>query len=550
MRALVASAVWLPALLGAQPADLVVRGGRIYTADTTRWTVDALAVRGGRVVYAGDAAGAARFTGPATRILDLRGATVIPGMVDAHAHVVNLGQSLRNVDLVGTTSLNEVVDRVAARARTTPKGEWIVGRGWDQNDWVEKAFPSHDLLSQAVPDHPVVLTRIDGHASLANAEAMRRARVTAETRWTGAGGRIERTAGGAPTGVFIDDAMALIGRHVPGLDARQIEEAVLLAQREMHRWGLTGVHDAGATGMTVDVYDRLAREGRLRLRLYAMLTDSRLLLDEWFARGPLLGAHDGRLWVRSVKAYADGALGSRGAALLADYSDDPGNTGLLRATREHLQDLAARALAAGFQVNTHAIGDRANRIVLDAYTAAFAARPARDHRFRIEHAQIVAPDDLARFARLGVIPSMQASHQTSDMYWAEQRLGPERITGAYAWRSLLRTGVIIPNGSDFPVELVNPLISFHASVTRQDAKDWPAGGWYPAERMTRREALLSMTAWPAWAAFQEAELGTLAVGKRADFVVLDQDILEVPAERILATQVRGTWVGGAEVYRP
>jgi hypothetical protein len=280
-----------------------------------------------------------------------------------------------------------------------------------------------------------------------------------------------------------------------------------------------------------------------------MIGDNAEALQHYFALGPRNALYDGQLWVRAVKLYADGAMGSRGAALLEPYSDDPNNLGLLLSAPAHIRDVAARGLAAGFQVNTHAIGDRGNRVVLDAYEQALAARPTANHRFRVEHAQVLHSDDLPRFAQLGVIPSMQASHQTSDMYWVGKRLGPTRTLGAYAWRSLLESGVVIPNGSDFPVEAVNPLISFHAAIARQDARDWPAGGWLPEQRMTREEALKSMTLWPAYAGFQEEELGSLSVGKRADFVILDRDIMRVPAELVLGTRVRSTWLGGREVYR-
>jgi predicted amidohydrolase YtcJ len=339
-----------------------------------------------------------------------------------------------------------------------------------------------------------------------------------------------------------------VRRAIPRQTRDDVKTSILDAVQEAYRWGLTGVHDAGAGATELDVYEELAKSGQLRFRLYAMISDHAPTIDAWFKRGPLVEAHNGSLWVRSIKLYADGALGSRGAALLEPYRDDPKNTGLLVSAPAHIQDIAARALKAGFQVNTHAIGDRGNRLVLDAYETALKGAPTADHRFRVEHAQILNFDDVPRFASLGVIPSMQASHQTSDMYWAEARLGAGRLLGAYAWRSLLTTGVVVPNGSDFPVEQVNPLISFHSAVSRQDARDWPPGGWYPAERMTRDEALKAMTIWPAYAAFQERVLGSLTPGKYADFVVLDQDIMRVPQELILGTKVLSTWIGGTKVY--
>ena len=536
--------------VGAQPApaDLIVTNARIYTADDARPRVEALAVRGGRIAFIGSAREAEALRGPATRVVDAGGETVIPGMVDAHAHFAGLAETLRSVDLTGTRSQAEAVARVVARAKTLPPGTWIQGRGWDQNAWGDTRFPTHDPLSAAVPGHPVYLTRVDGHAAWVNAAAMQRAGLTRAARDPD-GGRILRDAAGAPTGVLIDRAQGLVTRVIPEPTRAETRQGLTDAMAVMHRWGLTGMHDAGASRALIELYDEMAGAGALPLRLYVMIGDDSAALAHYFAKGPVAGAHDGHLWVRAVKLYADGAMGSRGAALLEPYSDDPNNLGLLLSAPAHIRDVAARGLAAGFQVNTHAIGDRGNRVVLDAYEQALAARPTANHRFRVEHAQVLHSDDLPRFAQLGVIPSMQASHQTSDMYWVGKRLGPTRTLGAYAWRSLLESGVVIPNGSDFPVEAVNPLISFHAAIARQDARDWPAGGWLPEQRMTREEALKSMTLWPAYAGFQEGELGSLSVGKRADFVILDRDIMRVPAELVLGTRVRSTWLGGREVYR-
>jgi predicted amidohydrolase YtcJ len=533
----------------AQAADLVVTNARIYTVDSLRPTAQAMAVRAGRVVWVGEAAGVAPYRGPRTRVVDLAGRTVIPGMIDAHAHLFGLGQSLRAVDLTGTRSYDEVVRRVAERAGTLPKGTWVTGRGWDQNDWPDQRFPTHEALSRAVPDHPVLLQRVDGHASLANAAAMRAAGLTTATADPD-GGRVLRDASGAPTGVLVDNAQGLVDRRVPGPTRAQMREIALAAVKEANRWGLTGVHEAGVGRDVIETYSALARQGSFTLRNYVMVSGSdEAALRYYFARGPQSALYDGRLWIRAVKLYADGALGSRGAALIAPYSDDTANRGLLVTPAPRLRDVARRAYAAGFQVNVHAIGDQANRTALDVIEAAAGAAPrARDHRFRVEHAQVLDSADVPRFAQLRAIPSMQASHQTSDMPWAEQRLGPERVKGAYAWRSLLNTGVVVPNGSDFPVEQVNPLLSFHAAFTRQDPENQPSGGWRPEQRMTRDEALKSMTIWPAYAGFQEKLLGSLAPGKYADFVVLDRDIMQVPANDVLATNVLATWVGGRVVY--
>ena len=530
-----------------QPADLIITNARIYTVDEAHPLADAMAVRGGKVQFVGSFGGVMALKGASTRVIDLGGKTVIPGMVDAHGHVDNLGLALRIVDLTGTTSYDEVIARVVDRAKKTPPGQWIIGRGWDQNDWGDTRFPTHEKLTAAVPNNPVYLTRVDGHAGVANAAALKAAGVTAQTKDPD-GGHIERTADGSPAGVFVDNAQSLVERVVPQPTRAEVKSDVQAAIAEAQKWGLTGVHDAGASAQTLEIYEELGKAHALNFRLYAMISDDSATFAKWFARGPLVAGYDSTLWIRSVKLYADGALGSRGAALLDPYTDNPTTSGLLVSKPEHLETVAERALKAGFQVNTHAIGDRGNRIVLDAYEQALKAVPIADHRFRIEHAQILNPDDVPRFASLGVIPSMQASHQTSDMYWAGNRLGSTRLLGAYAWRSLLDNGSIIPNGSDFPVEEVNPLISFHAAFSRQDAHNWPPNGWYPEQKMTREEALRSITLWPAYAAFQERIMGSLTPGKLADFVVLDQDIMRVAPEQVLSTRVIATYVGGKPVY--
>ena len=530
------------------PADLVVTNARIYTSDVNRPVAEALAVRAGLIAFVGSNRGALALAGPKTERLDLAGKTVITGMVDAHAHLQGLGQALRTVSLVGTRSYDEVIARVVERAKTAKPGEWIRGRGWDQNDWADTRFPTHAALSRAVPNNPVYLTRVDGHAALVNAKALELAQVTASTP-DPSGGRFIRDSAGNPTGVLVDNAQGIVGRVIPAASRAELREQTLAAIAEANRWGLTGIHDAGVDAPGIDVYEELAKEGRYNLRNYVMVRSSDSVLDAYMRRGPQKALYDNRIWIRAIKLVADGALGSRGAALVEPYSDDPGNTGLLTTPPERIRSVAVRALRAGFQVNVHAIGDRANRIVLDQFEAALREVPTADHRFRIEHAQILSHQDIPRFAELDVIPSMQGSHQTSDMYWAPNRLGTARLGGAYAWRSLLNTGVVIPNGSDFPVEAVNPLISFHSFFTRQDADNYPPGGWMPEQRTTRQEALLSITLWPAYAAFMEKESGTLTAGKFADFVVLDRDIMTVAPEEILQTRVLLTVLGGRTVYK-
>lgn len=552
---LVGAALASSSAFAQSPADLILRNGRIYTVDDSRPVASALVVRGDRIVFAGSDGEAMTYRGRFTRVLDLEGKTVLPGFADAHIHVLGVGQALRQIDLVGAKTYEDVVSRVVARAHETKPGEWIVGHGWDQNLFPSREFPTSEALSRAVPDNPVVLGRIDGHALLANAKAMALAGVTSRTK-DPAGGRIIRDRAGNPTGVFIDNAKELVERAVPASSHDELKRALVAAIANLSSWGLTSAHDPGEGPEVIKIYEELARAGRLTLRSYVMLSDPDVhdsaswanSRNPFIRRGPQSALYDGHLWIRSIKLYADGAMGSRGAALLAPYSDDPGNVGLLVSTPEHIRATAEMALRKGFQVNVHAIGDRGNRIVLDAFDSALRKFPRADHRFRIEHAQTISRQDIPRFAALGVIPSMQSSHQTSDMGWIERRLGPERVKGAYAWRSLLETGVIIPNGTDAPVERVNPLITFHSAVTRQNPDNQPPGGWYPDQRMTRDEALKSMTIWPAYAAFEEKLLGSITPGKYADFVVLDQDIMRVPEAAIMNTRVVATYVGGKAVY--
>ncbi len=544
------AAILFPPAALAQPqkaADLIVVNARVHTVDDGRPIVSAFAVKDGRFLFAGSDPEVRALAGPSTRVIDAGQSTIVPGMVDAHAHLLGLGTSLRQVKLAGSTTYEEVIARVVDRARGMKSGEWIIGRGWDQNLWPGQQFPTHEALSRAVPNNPVVLTRVDGHALLANSMAMKAAGVTAATR-DPEGGRIVRRSDNSPSGVFVDNAEGLVTRAIPATTTQQMRDAIIAAIAEANRWGLVGLHDAGASRSTIDIYESLAGDGRFNLRAYVMVSDDSADIAHYVARGPQSGLYDGHLWIRSIKLYSDGALGSRGAALLAPYADDPGNTGLLVTAPAHIQRVAVDGLKSGFQVAVHAIGDRGNRIALDAFGAALKAVPTADHRFRVEHAQVISLEDIPRFAELGVIPSMQGSHQTSDMGWAEARVGPDRIKGAYAWRSLLDDGVIIPNGSDFPVEQVNPLISFHSAVTRQDPSNRPPGGWYPEQAMSRSEALKSITIWPAWAAFQEDVMGSISPGKYADFVVLDRDIMSVAPEQILGASVRSTWIGGRAVY--
>lgn len=527
-----------PTPVDRNPGTLFVGGVVASGADLSPRQDYAVHVRDGLVNEVGPA-DALRSRHSQARIVDASGATILPGLTDAHGHLYGLGLSLDIVDLVGTTSIDEAVARVRERAALTPGDAWIQGRGWDQNDWAVKEFPTASALDAAVGDRPVVLRRIDGHAAWANSAAMKAAGITAATRDPD-GGRIIRDASGNATGVFIDGAMDLLDNVVPPPTHEQVKARVLAAARAIAASGLTEMHDAGIDNDTIRAVRELIDEKRFPIRVYAMLTDNDRLLDEWFARGPLID-YGGRLTVRSVKLYADGALGSRGAALLDHYSDDPANSGLMIANADHVEEVSRRARVAGFQVNTHAIGDRGVRNVIDGYSAAGVG--AAD-RFRVEHLQVIAPQDVPRLAEYGIIASMQPTHATSDMYWAEARLGPERIRGAYAWRTVLNAGARLALGSDFPVESVNPFFGIHAAVTRQDQKNWPAGGWYPSEKLTLTEAIRGFTSDAAWAAFEEQSRGTIAPGQLADFTIVEGNLFGIPPSDLWKTKVRYTVVGG------
>ncbi|HYC92667.1 MAG TPA: amidohydrolase [Thermoanaerobaculia bacterium] len=480
---------------------------------------------------------------PVTNTLAIIDGTLLPGLTDAHGHLYGLGLSLSTVSLVNTKSFDEVLARVKERAATTPRGQWITGRGWDQNDWPVKEFPTAAMLDAAVSEHPVFLRRIDGHAAVVNTAALRAAGVTAATKDPD-GGRIVRDASGNPTGTFIDAAMDLVESHIPDPTPAQRKAAVLAAAQNIAAHGLTEMHDAGIDAATIAAVKELIDEKRFPIRVYAMLGDNDALLRTWFAQGPL-NEYGGRLTVRSVKLYADGALGSRGAALLEPYSDDPGNVGLMIAKPEHIEDVARRGRAAGFQINTHAIGDRGVRNVIESYARAGVV--AND-RFRVEHLQVIAPDDVAKLISHGIIASMQPTHATSDMYWAEARLGPQRVKGAYAWRTILDARGRLALGSDFPVEEVNPFHGIYAAVTRQDQEGKPAGGWYPSQRLTLAEAIRGFTLDAAYAAFEEKSRGTIEVGKLADFTVVEGNLYEMPATDLYKAKVRYTIVGGEVVY--
>lgn len=527
------------AAAGAQTADLLVENALVYTVNPAQPRAKSIAVSKDKIIAVGD--DILQYAGPATRRIDARGAAVIPGLIDAHVHMRGLGELLESNDLRHVPTPRAVAELVRREAARRPAGEWILMRNWDQTNW-GGAFPEARDLDEASGGRPAYLTRVDGHAAWVNSKALEIAGITKETR-DPPGGKIIRGADGAPTGVLIDRAMGLVRAHVPPPAPGQIKRQLGLAARECARLGLTTVHDAGVSAQDLAAYRELIAEGKLPVRVYAMIGGEGELWRNYLEKGPEIGEY---LTVRSIKMFADGALGSRGAALWQDYSDEPGNQGLMLSSREALERVARAAAGRGFQVNTHAIGDRANRIVLDIYAAVLGGKNGK--RFRIEHAQVVSLPDFQRFADYSIIASMQATHATSDMRWAARRLGPDRAAGAYAWQRFLKIGVTVANGSDFPVEEANPMLGLYAAVTRQDLKGEPPGGWMPDQRMSREEALKTWTLDGAYAAFEEQLKGSIEPGKLADFLILDRDIMRVPEREIAAAKVRLTVLGGRVVH--
>jgi len=545
-----------------ETATLLIYGGHIYTVDTTQTTVEAVATKGDKILFAGTLNEAEVYKDEKTQLIDLKGKTMTPGLIEGHGHFMGLGYNELNLDLMDTKSYQEIVEAVAEKVKTAAPGEWIIGRGWHQSKWdsmpkvTVNGFQTHDLLSAVSPDNPVYLKHASGHASFANAKAMEIAGLQVLSKegidkFTVEGGEVMRDGLGRPTGIFNERAMTIITEHIPETTAEKNRKAFELAVAACQRNGITGFHDAGIGKETIALYEEMKAVDKMKLRIYAMLTGwDKELLGEWYEKGPMVDP-DNLLTIRSVKLNCDGALGSRGAWLLEPYTDRPGHFGHETLPMEFVKETALNGLRNGFQVCAHAIGDRANREILDRYEAAFTELPdtTKDHRFRIEHAQHLHPDDIPRFAGLGVIPAMQAVHMSSDRPWAIDRLGEKRIKeGAYMWQTLLKSGIPIVNGTDVPVEPLNPIASLYASVSRKTLKGMPEGGYEPEQKMTRAQALRSYTLDAAYGAFEEDIKGSITAGKLADFTIYNQDLMTVAEDKFLNTEVIMTIFNGEVVY--
>jgi len=550
-------------------ADTVYSNCRIYTMDADSTIAEAMAIAGDKIVGIGTREYIERKF-RAQSVIDLGGKTVLPGLIDAHCHLFGLGLARMTVDVFGTHSENEALEIIAQRVALAKPEQWIRGRGWDQNEWQTKLFPTKKSLDRIASHNPVYLVRVDGHACWVNTRALEIAGVNKSTP-DPPGGKIVRDGSEEPAGVFIDAAMELIYKFVPQPSEQEMHDAIRLATQECASVGLTSVQEMGVDAHQLDVYKKMIDENKFPLRVYAAIDGPGELWNNLKREGKLVGYGNNKLTISAFKIYVDGALGSRGAALIEPYSDDPNNRGLTILSEEQLQKLVNESLDYGFQVCTHAIGDRANHIVLNVYETALKKHHLRDARLRVEHAQVLSPEDIPRFKQLDVLPSMQPTHCTSDMYWAETRLGSKRIHGAYAWRSLLNTGVMIPAGSDFPVESPNPFFGIYAACTRQDKNGVPknvddirkyfqssadeksdsavfVNGWYGSEKMTRQEAVRGFTSWAAYAAFEENLKGSLERGKLADFIVISKDIFCCPVIEIPTIQVESTVLGGKNVF--
>ena len=528
-------------------ADLVLLNAHVVTIYDQQPSAEAIAIEGDRIVWVGSTNEAKRLYPKPARTMDLHGRTVLPGLIDAHTHLINLGESLVRLNLKDIPTEKGIIERVKQRVASTAPGEWILGWGWDEGKWASN-YPTNQALSEATPSNPVFLVGLHTFAAWANQRALEMAGITKNTKDPENGRIVRDETTGEPTGILLNRAQDLVAKHIPPMTLAQAKRAMQLAARECVRNGLTSVHEAKVTPLMVQAFLEMVREGKMPLRVYAMLDGADTnLVDEWLKRSPAIDPHH-QFTIRAFKLFADGALGSRGAALLEPYSDAP-TKGVMTTPESEVHSLTRRALESGFQVCTHAIGDAANRAVLNAYEQAEQEVPeAHDPRLRIEHAQVLAPEDIPRLAELGVIASMQPTHCTSDMPWAEKRLGPERVKYAYAWRSVKDSGAHLPLSSDFPGETLNPFYGIYAAITRRDPGGNPSDGWHPEQKLTLEEALRGYTLEAAYAEFAEKDKGSIENGKLADLTVISEDITKIPPRQILSIRVLKTFVGGKAVY--
>ena len=535
------------------PADMIFLNGNIYTVNDAQPHAEAIAIKGERILFVGSNDDAKKYSSAATRTIDLHGKTVLPGLTDSHYHILGVGERELHLNLEGTRSLNVFLAKVKERVIKTPPGKWVTGRGWVETFWKPPVFPTRGDLDQIAPQNPVFLERADGHSAVANSAALKIAGIDKNTPDPFGGKILKGKTTGAPLGMLLDNAMQLVAKQIPPPTPEENEQAFLLGVQRSLQLGLCEIQNAGSVLSEVDMMQKLYREGKVKLRIYNAVYGPGEAAQRLLSDGPIVDAFAHRFTTRTIKVIFDGSLGSRSAALLKPYSDAADTSGFLTQKEADLRPMFADALRRGIQVETHAIGDRANRTILDLYEKAFktvppAQRKVPEPRWRVEHAQILTPSDIPRFAKLGIIASMQPSHAISDLYFAPSRLGMERLAGAYAWQSLLKTGAIIAAGSDAPVERGEPMIEFYAAVARKSQDGFTGPGWHPEQAVSREQALKMLTYWPAYAAFQERDKGSIEPGKLADLTILSDDIMKIDEPAILRSRCLMTVIGGEIVF--
>jgi predicted amidohydrolase YtcJ len=534
------------------PAEILFKNGNIYTVDEGQPKAEAIAVQYGKIVFVGSNLDAKKYEVKGVKVVDLKGRTVVPGLADAHYHLSGVGFREMNLNLEGTTSLQDFLTKVKARVDKAKPGDWVTGRGWIETFWTPQSFPTRQDLDKIAPNNPVYLTRADGHGAVANSAAFKIAGIDRNTE-APFGGEIMKDKAGEPNGMLLDRAQGLVGKHLPASTPADYEQALILGAKRTVELGWTQIQNAGTDWKEVEMLKRLYEQGKVKLRIYEAIRGPGPDAEKLLRKGPDVGLYDNRLTVRTIKVSIDGALGSKGAALLENYSDHETN-GFLTQKPEQVIPMLRDALRKGIQVEVHAIGDRANRTILDWYAQAFEdvtpmERYDRESpRWRVEHAQIVAPIDIPRFKKLGLIASMQPSHAIGDLHFAKSRIGLERLKGAYAWQTFIKQGTIVAGGSDAPVERGEPMIEFYAAVARKDQKGFTGEGWHAEEKATREQALKMFTIWAAHAAFEEKLRGSLEIGKLADLTVLSADIMTIPEAEILRTKCAMTVIGGEVVF--